>query len=86
MRKQIATLVSELSTLAGKVEDIREQIAEMQSDEQEKFDNLTKGLQASERGQAIEAAAENLQSAYDAAYSAVDNINECVGYLESAAE
>ena len=45
------------------LEDLRGQIEDLQSEEQEAFDNMPESLQQSERGQASEAAAEALQSA-----------------------
>lgn len=42
------------------VEDARSTVEALASDEQEKFDNLSEGLQASEKGQKLEATASNL--------------------------
>lgn len=54
-----------LDELIGQVESIAEDILAMQEEEQEKYDNMPEGLQESERGEAIQAAADNLQEAYD---------------------
>ena len=56
------------------LEDLRGQIEDLQSEEREAFDNMPESLQQSERGQASEAAADALQSAYDAADEAVTNL------------
>ena len=56
------------------LEDLRGQIENLQSEEQEAFDNMPESLQQSERGQASEAAADALQSAYDAADEAITNL------------
>ena len=71
-RKQIEELIDKLEGIKGEIE-------EMQSAEQEKFDNLSEGLQQSERGQGYEQAAEYLQTA-------VDSIDEALSNLESARE
>ena len=71
-RDQIAKIKETLEDLRGKIEDL-------QSEEQEAFDNMPESLQQGDRGQASEAAAEALQSAFD-------SVDEAVGYLESASE
>lgn len=71
-RDQIAKIKEALEELRGKIEDL-------QSEEQDAFDSMPESLQQGERGQASEAAAEALQSAYDSA-------DEAINYLESAAE
>jgi uncharacterized coiled-coil DUF342 family protein len=71
-RDQIAKIKETLEDLRGKIEDL-------QSEEQEAFDNMPESLQQGDRGQASEAAAEALQSA-------LDSVDEAVGYLETASE
>jgi predicted RNase H-like nuclease (RuvC/YqgF family) len=71
-RDQIAKIKEALEELRGKIEDL-------QSEEQDAFDAMPESLQQSDRGQASEAAAEALQSAYDSA-------DEAINYLEAAAE
>lgn len=56
------------------LEDLRGQIEDLQTEEQEAFDNMPESLQQSERVQASEAAADALQSAYDAADEAITNL------------
>lgn len=56
------------------LEDLRGQIEDLQLEEREAFDNMPESLQQSERGQASEAAADALQSAYDAADEAITNL------------
>jgi F0F1-type ATP synthase membrane subunit b/b' len=75
-REEIDAMIEELN---GKIADYKElfadattMIEELRDEEQEKFDNLTEGLQASERGQNIEAAVQSLETAYDAANNAAD--------------
>ena len=61
--------MEELETLKSKIEEI-------QNDEQEAYDNLPESLQYSERGEAMESAIENLESAYNEIDSIIDNLEE----------
>lgn len=47
----------ELAEITTQLQDLRERIEQLQEDEQEGFDNLSEGLQQTERGQAMELAA-----------------------------
>lgn len=64
-----------ISTLGAIISDLEN----FQSEEQDKFDNLSEGLQQAESGQKIEAAANALQSA-------IDYAEEVKGAIEEAAE
>jgi septal ring factor EnvC (AmiA/AmiB activator) len=75
-RKQVSDLVSKLEELNQQFEDVKTSIEELAEAEQEKFDNLTEGLQASEKGQAIEAAAGALIDAASA-----DSIQDAIDAL-----
>ena len=85
-RKRISEIVVELSKAASLVEPLASEIVDMQSDEQEKFENMTEGLQASERGQRIRECAEQLQEAADKIQEAFDSLEEAQGTLDSAGE
>lgn len=67
-RKAVERIVGELNSLKDEIEELRSQ-------EQDKFDNMSEGLQAGDTGQAIEAAATALENAHSA-------IDEAVGELE----
>lgn len=71
-RKEIAAVLEELSALRSRIETV-------QSEEQDAFDNMPEGLQASERGQAAEQACSRL----DDAIGAFDDIESA---LNDAAE
>ena len=71
-RAAIEKIVNALETLGDEVESLRD-------DEQEKFDNAPEGLESSERYAAIEAAANNLDTAHD-------NITEAIEALRAAME
>ena len=70
---------SKIADLKNELEAIRDQIESLQGDEQAAYDNLPESLQGADKGQAMEAAAEALQSAFD-------SVDEAVGYLDAAAE
>lgn len=69
-RKQLNDVVTALS-------DLRDQLDAIASDERDKYDNLTEGLQATERGQALSDAADTLEgvvSTLDDAISELDSL------------
>ena len=58
------------------LEEIKSAIEEMRDDEECKFDNMPEGLQESERGDAMQEAIENLESASSSMEEAIDYLNE----------
>lgn len=68
-----------LSNIADRLCPLRDELAELQAEEQEYFDNMPVGFQQSERGQKAETAAEALSDA-------LDSIDEILGYIEDAIE
>lgn len=68
----------------GPIESALSDLESIRDEEREKFDNLSEGLQASERGQAIEASAESLESACDALQQILDSLDEVDGHLNDA--
>lgn len=85
-RKQIEDIVSQLEELRGKLGDLKDEVANIQSEEQEKFDNMPEGLQQGDGGQAIEAAANSL-SECESEFDNMDSEFETViNALNTAAE
>lgn len=66
-RKEIARVQGVLAQLLTEVENL-------QSDEQEAFDNLPESLQYGERGEKMEDAIDDLQSTIDAIEEAINNL------------
>lgn len=66
----------QLNALNEQLSAVRDNIEAMAEEEQEKFDNLSAGLQASERGQAMESAATALQEAVEHLCSTINSIDE----------
>ncbi len=64
---------------AARVTDTIALLEEVQSDEQDAFDNMSEGVQESERGEESEAALDNIQEALDSlatAEGALDLVSE----------
>ena len=92
-RKAVSGIVSELEALRSQVEDIGTRLRELADAEQDKFDNMSEGLQSSDNGQAIEEAASNLYRSFinhrlsDAADAAESgNIEEALDALGNLEE
>jgi hypothetical protein len=62
-RREVSLLVSKLEQMAAEFEQIKECVQLLADSEREKFDNMSDGLQESEKGQAIDAAASYLEDA-----------------------
>lgn len=64
----------ELMRAIGLIEEAKEIVANIMESEQEKFDNLSEGLQQTERGQKFEENVSNLESVDGSLCEAIDNI------------
>ena len=71
-RKQIENIISILN-------EKKDEIDELQSDEEEKFDNMPEGLQDGEKGQAMSNASEALSSASESLDEAISSLEEAQG-------
>lgn len=67
-----------LDQLTTELTDIRERLAEVCNEEQEAYDNLPEGLQASENGERAQTAADALSSACDELETALTSIDEAL--------
>lgn len=70
-RKQIQGIID-------KLEDLKSEIENLKDEEQEAFDNSPEGIQASERGEAMETAVYNLEEGYDNIDMAIDFLMESI--------
>jgi hypothetical protein len=75
-RKQLASLKERMADLIAKLESLHEDATALADAEQEKFDNMSEGLACSEKGVAIETAANNLAELAAAVESAKDSLQE----------
>lgn len=65
-----------LDEMYDTLDQIKSDLESMGEEEREKFDNLTEGLQSSERGQNLESAANALEEAASVLDSALNSIDE----------
>ena len=79
-RKAVSDIVSKLEELQSQFESIKEEIQNLADDEQGKYNNLSEGLQQSEKGQAIEQAASTLEEAAGA--DSVQDALDALGNIE----
>jgi predicted nucleic acid-binding Zn-ribbon protein len=75
---------SKFDDLAGDLEIIATEIESERDDEQDKFDNMPEGLQAGERGQAIEQAISTLESTLETIESARQELTSDYPDIEAA--
>ncbi len=64
----------QINQLTGQLENIKAQFEEMQSEEEQKYNNLPEGLQQGEAGQCMEAAASSLTDAVESLDAALSSI------------
>lgn len=70
-RNRLNDIKIKLTLLAKKLEEVMDS-------EQDSFDNLTEGLQATSRGAAMEDAIDNMSSALEAIEEAIDYIDDAM--------
>ena len=68
-----------LETIMQTIESLREDLTSILEEEQEAFDNMPEGLQESERGEAMQEAIDNLESADSSFEELIDYISEAIG-------
>lgn len=66
----------EVSRWIGQLEEISSAIAEKVLDQEQRFYNLPEGIQDGERGEKMQDAIDNLQSAADSLEETIENLNE----------
>ena len=65
-----------LEDVISKLEELQVEVSSIQEEEQEAFDNMTDGLQQSERGQTIEENADDLENADSDFETLLDGLRE----------
>lgn len=63
----------------NKLDEVKSEVEGLAAEEREAFDNLSEGLQQSEKGEAIEEAANSLESAVDSLDSAYGDMQSAMG-------
>jgi len=79
-RKALTKLWEEISVLQGKLQDAKGEAEALQSAEQDKFDNMSEGLQQGATGQAIEESTERL----DEVVQSFDDVDSALETLLTA--
>ena len=75
-RKRLAALQSKINDVRSELGVMIADATELAEEEMEKFENMTEGLQASEKGQAIEQAANALHDLQDLLESSDGSLEE----------
>ncbi len=70
-RKQIQLIIDKIGELKQEIESLKES-------EQEKYDNLSEGLQATERGQKLEEGVDQLESCCSSLEEAEEYLQEAI--------
>ena len=73
-RKELSKAIEEAQTAIATLVHLRDVINAMASDEREKYDNMSEGLQQSENGQRLEQNADKLDEWDSALQEAIDTI------------
>jgi len=79
-------LLETIDNVCEMLEDINTEVEQIKEDEEEKFGNMPEGLQQSESGEKLEAAAEALGEAFDYVESAVSLLRQGPDANESLAD
>lgn len=65
-----------LEDIIGKLEEQKDELYNLQQEEQEAYDNMPENLQESERGQATCEYASDLETEYDSLEDVIQNLQE----------
>lgn len=68
-----------LNSIIARLEDLQTDLQGVLDEEQEAYENMPEGLQASERGEAMETAIDNMAEAVDAFEDLASLIQEAIG-------
>lgn len=63
-----------LNAIVNALTELKNDLDILRDEEQDAFDNLPESMQESERGEAIQEAADNLSDAFDSLEDAIDSI------------
>lgn len=83
-RKTLDGLIEQLGDLAGKLDDLKNEIEAIKDEEQEKLDNMPDSLRDGDKGDTLSSIIEMLQTAEDKAGEANEAADEAKSSLEEA--
>jgi chromosome segregation ATPase len=76
--------VDAIEEFKGDVDNLAEQVGQLTTDEEEKFENLSDGLKQSEKGQAIETAANALSEVFEQLEGIAGELDSAMGSMNNA--
>ena len=85
-RKDLIKMSEKIYDLVSQIDNLREELADLATEEESKYDNLNEGLQESEMGQRLQEGYETLQDLADRLEYAVSDIYTITEEIESATE
>lgn len=85
-RKEISRVLRRLTELTEDLSDILGDIENIKDEESEALENIPESLQETERYAQSEAAADNLEEAYDIFSDMRDSLDDVINNLEAAQE
>lgn len=85
-RKLLGELRDRASKAQDELTDVQQQLQGLADAEQEKFDNMPEGLQAGDKGQALESAAGCLSEAASACDSAAGEVGTAMDQIDAAVD
>ena len=85
-RKELTKIVDRIDALKSELETLRDDIDSLQGEERDGFENLPESFQQGYKGQAMEAAADAMQEAYDAIDAAASSADEAIEAINRASE
>lgn len=85
-RTALRLLDRKIIELSTDIADIRDELEILKDAEQEAYDNLPESLQAGSKGDAAQAALDELQQAFDALDAAGYSLDEASGSINNAVE
>ena len=85
-RKMIAAASETIQKIVGMIEDAKSELETARDEEQEYYDNMPESLQSGEKGQAAEAAIEQLETAISELEDAYASIDNAVAAADTAGE
>jgi len=85
-RKRLAEINVKLEIISSGLRSLVDDLEGCRDDEREKYDNLSEGLQQSERGYGIERSADELDNACSELDSILQSLEIAIEYLNNASE
>lgn len=85
-RKQLTKLAEKIYDLANEIDHLREELLEIQEDEQEKYDNMPEQLQETDNGVRMYECIEALEEAVDRIDTSVSELYDITNDIDHITE